>query len=152
MWLTLKDSYSTPFPITFLAYFCHNGWKTYLKSQFPEQLGWPHDTGRGSKEGYVSLKTRQGSCTTKSPSPLVFPFFPAWNTDKTPRGSTANMWSWDKLANESHCAEDGDSARQQVSGSCCTSSELATSGFHMRWEKYALDCTSISDLCSQARS
>lgn len=60
MWLTLKDSYSTPFPITFLAYFCHNGWKTYLKSQFPEQLGWPHDTGRGSKEGYVSLKTRQG--------------------------------------------------------------------------------------------
>lgn len=71
----LKDSYSTPFPITFLAYFCHNGWKTYLRSQFPEQLGWPHDTGRGSKEGYVSLKTKTRHATTKSPSPLVFPFF-----------------------------------------------------------------------------
>ena len=72
---TLKDSYSTPFPITFLAYFCHNGWKTYLKSQFPVQLGWPHDTGRGSKEGYASLKPRQGMPQKKVLPLWSSPFF-----------------------------------------------------------------------------
>lgn len=64
--------------------------------------------------------------------PLVSPSLPAWNTDKMARGLAAIVGSrGNKLEDESHRAENGDAAREQVSqkDSSCTSPELTTPDF-----------------------
>lgn len=70
MWQTRKDSYSTPFPITFLAYFRHNGWKTYLKSQFPVPLGWPMTLTEVPKR--VMFLSKQGKACHQKKSPSLW--------------------------------------------------------------------------------
>lgn len=91
-------------------------------SQFPLQLGWPHDTFLASEMQAevpwraLLLSQRGRACQKDSLSLVVFTSLSAENTDKTARGSAAIMGSGgNESEDESDRAENGDAGGEQVS-------------------------------------
>lgn len=116
-----------------LAYFCHNGWKTYLRSQFPEQLGGPTTQAEVPKR--VMFLSKQGkACHNKSPSLWSSHFFLPGTQIRcleVQQPTCDHETSWQMKATVLRMVTQRDSRSQEAAAPALSWPHL---DFYVRWE------------------